>query len=181
MRDIFKNRIWLILLTGILVVGVAIGLAINKEELEKFTQTEPTSSQSQNKSAYQSLDELVKDAMVIVSGTITDYSSLDSTTIEYVFEIERQLKGEGTDKSIHIYESYSDARYTVGEEYVFFLDRWEGGLYPAAVHTSIDEEHPVRIDQGIILHSYSFLEDDLQKRDFFEAIVRKINILRTLD
>jgi len=158
------------MLASILVVGFAIGLSINKEELEKITQTEPSSSQSQNESAYQSLDELVKDSMVIVSGTMKDSSSFDTSTIEYVFEVERQFKGEGINETIHIYEGYSDARYTVGEKYVLFLERWEGGLYPAPVHTSIDETQPIKIKGTTIHHDYVFLDKNLHTGELFEAI-----------
>ncbi|GAA0309909.1 hypothetical protein GGQ92_001320 [Gracilibacillus halotolerans] len=167
---IVKKRLWLIVLVSLLIVGVAIGLAGNKNEFGDIPQTEQAKSLIKTESAYEDLDELVRDAVIIVSGTIKDSSALDSTTIEYVLDVEQQFKGERTDESIHIYESYSDARYTIGKEYVFFLDRWEGGLYPAAVHTPIDEEHSLRIEQDMILHSYTFLEEDLQKRDFFEAI-----------
>lgn len=123
---------------------------------------------AQSESNYDSLDQLVKNAVVIVSGTVKDVSNFDDVTKEYLFSIDEQFKGESNTEEILIYE-YNDL-LTVGQSYLLFLTRWEGGLYPSAVHTTLDTEDLILIDDNKIKSAVTFLDKEIYKQDFFEAI-----------
>src|SRR5690625_2747694 len=130
--------IGIVLLTISLIV--MIGVIKNNDDMgnseEETNEIDQNNTYAQSKSPYESIDELIKDSVIIVNGKVKESSAFDSAISEYIFKIDQQLKGKSDSKEINVYQS--NHLLEEGQEYVLFLIRWEGGLYPAPVHTSIN-------------------------------------------
>lgn len=126
------------------------------------------STYAQSKSLYESIDDLIKDSVIIVNGKVKESTAFDGATTEYIFKIDQQLKGKSDSKVINVYQS--NHWLEEDEEYVLFLTRWEGGLYPAPVHTSINRDNIIAIENDKVISTFKFLEKNMHKEELFQMI-----------
>lgn len=161
-----KRRLIVISFACVVIVAIAINVIFaNREEKEEVVQNH---SEHHMNTPYEDLDHLVKESAIIVSGIIRDVSDFDSVTKEYLFTIDEELKGRTRSDRIYIYEN--TPIFEIGQEYVLFLSKQEGGLFPEPVHTTIDPGNVPAIHDHKVAHNYSFLGQDLTKERFFHAI-----------
>src|SRR5690606_38121239 len=69
-------------------------------------------------------------------------------TSEFLLTGNQTMKGIPDEKEIHVYET--DETLSKGEQYLLFLSRFEGGLYPTPIYTSIDKENIIHIKNDVI-------------------------------
>lgn len=116
---------------------------------------------------FKDINDLVKYSDNIVIGTVDRKSTFNETTDEYVFDVEKELKGKVTSKDINIYESKGSL--LVGERYLLLLESWEGELYPKTTYTSVDKRALMQISNGILDTNF-FLTKRYNEKDIEEII-----------
>lgn len=107
-------------------------------------------------------DQYVGYADHILVGNVIGSSTFSPGTTEYVVSVERQVKGNTQAKKINVYAA--DQTLDMGETYVLFMERTEGGLYPATVYKilTIDDSTRgyVKVDNKHLVHKNKFIKSD---------------------
>lgn len=112
---------------------------------------------------YDSLEQLAGYAPHIVSGTVVDWDLLDSGVGEFVFRVDEQFKGETGSEVIHVYVPMG--HFAMGQSYIIFLAKINGGYYPHPTYKLLTHDVIMRISGDDITHRSTYLDADLKLED----------------
>ncbi|XID94638.1 hypothetical protein ACF3MZ_09050 [Paenibacillaceae bacterium WGS1546] len=170
MNSIRRNPLIVILSVLLIVLICITSIKLNQSNRTNNTETtvSPYIGDALRAFEFTSLDHYIGYADHIVYGKFVGSSNFDNTTIEYIFSVERQLKGDTQSKEIHVYSK--DTGVERGGTYLLFLEHFEGGLYPSPVYKILDVDGLIKVDIKQIKHQNRFLADDLDLEQLVAVI-----------
>lgn len=120
------------------------------------------------------IEDFVKYSHNIILGSVSSVSMFSEGVSEFVIEIETEFKGNAEVKKIFVYES-SDL-LQVGNQYLLFLDKFEGGLYPSANYTSIEKNSIMKVQGDFLIHHSPFLPSEMTLQKTIDEIKQSPNL-----
>ncbi|XID90837.1 hypothetical protein ACF3MZ_20245 [Paenibacillaceae bacterium WGS1546] len=163
----------LLAIAFVLLMIVLVTLANNpmgKSQPEEITESNPHQHIGSALSAvkFETLDDYIGYADHIVYGKLISSSKFDESTSEYVFSVEKQIKGDTASKQINVY--YPQGELESGGSYLLFLERFDGGLYPSPEYNILYFDGMFEVDNDGTAHPNRFLTEKLS----LDALIAKI-------
>ena len=120
------------------------------------------------------IEDFVKYSHNILLGTVISASMFEEGVNEFVVDIEKEFKGNTESKHIHVTEAIDQLK--VGDQYLLFLDKIEGGLYPTANYTSIEKTAILKVQDDLLVHHSPFLPSEMTLQKTIDEIKQSPNV-----
>lgn len=163
-----KRRASRLLTIGVLLIALTILIvAIQNQNKHEPSQSQ-VASMASSYVAFNHIDDYISYADHIVIGTVKERSKFDSYIDEYTVTVNQQLKNETHAAELLVYTQNQELE--INNQYLFFFERFEGGLYPEPIYQLLQPEVLFAIDGQHVYHQNPFLPNELSLTALLDSI-----------